>query len=613
MAQFFNEESVGIFKKIIKENVKPIPNGGFEFSDFTTYINVSQTTNYWIVGTNSKYSGNYAAYITNNNSSSVYDNTQSQFSHFYRDIKVDRDFPKIRFKAKVGGEANNDYLSVYVSEAIYNPIPGRNFEPLTSYAYSGKINLNSNFLTYEINLSNAIDKVVRVTFSWVNNSSGGIQPSAIIDDIEFFSDPDQIISLDPSVLKIKGQIREFLEPIYLNTSIVGLGGLDVGFLEPSTFYNIFAVYEFKNIYLVASKNSEPLGFNSFKLVGRFRTNIDSQIEEIKYSYILDNYLENFEFFQLKNDLFIDKINNLCVSNWESYTATTTSFYWSSVCFGDNKYVAVSSDTSKNTNKIIYSENGLDWSAVTNYTNISSFNSVIYANKIFVAIANSSDTSLNIATSTNGSSWFSQTSPSGRNWSSLTYGDGLFVAVAKSGSGNRVMTSTNGSSWTLRTTPADNNWESVTYGKGYFVAVASSGSENRVMISSNGFDWQIINEIQNNTWNSVCYGKGIFVAVSSDGSSRIMVSQDAINWQLVDYPILNSWKSVSYDYILEHFIIVSEDGTQDRVIVSRDGFLWNPKVNPNLSYTFVTGVGGEFFALTNKTTNFSYAKSLKIYS
>ncbi len=37
-------------------------------------------------------------------------------------------------------------------------------------------------------------------------------------------------------------------------------------------------------------------------------------------------------------------------------------------------------------------------------------------------------------------------------------------------------------WTARTSAADNDWQSVTYGNGLFVAVASSGTGNRVMTS-----------------------------------------------------------------------------------------------------------------------------------
>ena len=79
-------------------------------------------------------------------------------------------------------------------------------------------------------------------------------------------------------------------------------------------------------------------------------------------------------------------------------------------------------------------------------------------------------------------WTSRTSAADNNWRGVTYGNGLFVAVAINGSGNRVMTSPDGITWTIRTSAANNNWSGVTYGNGLFVAVATTGSGNRVMTS-----------------------------------------------------------------------------------------------------------------------------------
>jgi hypothetical protein len=45
-----------------------------------------------------------------------------------------------------------------------------------------------------------------------------------------------------------------------------------------------------------------------------------------------------------------------------------------------------------------------------------------------------------------------------------------------------MTSPDGITWTARTSAADNNWIGVTFGNGLFVAVAWSGTGNRVMTS-----------------------------------------------------------------------------------------------------------------------------------
>ena len=48
-----------------------------------------------------------------------------------------------------------------------------------------------------------------------------------------------------------------------------------------------------------------------------------------------------------------------------------------------------------------------------------------------------------------------------------------------------MTSPDGINWTIRTSAADNSWRSVTYGNGLFVAVAYTGTGNRVMTSPDG--------------------------------------------------------------------------------------------------------------------------------
>ena len=66
------------------------------------------------------------------------------------------------------------------------------------------------------------------------------------------------------------------------------------------------------------------------------------------------------------------------------------------------------------------------------------------------------------------------------WRRVTYANGLFVAVAQTGTGDRVMTSSNGITWTTMNSAADNDWIGLTYGNGRFVAVSNTGTGNRVM-------------------------------------------------------------------------------------------------------------------------------------
>ena len=83
-------------------------------------------------------------------------------------------------------------------------------------------------------------------------------------------------------------------------------------------------------------------------------------------------------------------------------------------------------------------------------------------------------------------WATRVSAVDNEWFFVTWSPelGLFVAVAASGTGNRVMTSPDGIAWTIRTSAADNSWRSVTWSPqlGLFVAVAQSGTGNRVMTS-----------------------------------------------------------------------------------------------------------------------------------
>jgi hypothetical protein len=130
------------------------------------------------------------------------------------------------------------------------------------------------------------------------------------------------------------------------------------------------------------------------------------------------------------------------------------------------------------------------------------------------------------TSPDGITWTSRISAADNQWQSVTYGNGLFVAVANTGTGNRVMTSPNGITWTIRTSAANNGWLSVTYGNGLFVAVAISGTGDRVMTSPDGINWTIRTSAADNQWNGVTFGNGLFVAVAYSGTgNRVMTSAD----------------------------------------------------------------------------------------
>jgi hypothetical protein len=105
---------------------------------------------------------------------------------------------------------------------------------------------------------------------------------------------------------------------------------------------------------------------------------------------------------------------------------------------------------------------------------------------------------------------------------------MFVAVADTGTGNRVMTSPNGTTWMSRTSAADNAWNSVCWAPelSLFVAVAFTGTGNRVMTSPDGITWTSRTSAADNGWLSVCWAPelSVFVAVADTGAgNRVMTS------------------------------------------------------------------------------------------
>jgi Secretion system C-terminal sorting domain len=223
-------------------------------------------------------------------------------------------------------------------------------------------------------------------------------------------------------------------------------------------------------------------------------------------------------------------------------------------------------------------------------------SVTYGNGLFVAIAKGENpaTVTNIMTSPDGITWTAYTAPVMYNYCDITYGNGLFVAVSSHGA-NQVITSTDGITWTGRTPATTSAWYAVTYGNGLFVATAIS-SLNAVMTSPNGITWTSRSSPVND-WRSVTYANGLFVAVgSSYEGNRVMTSPDGITWTGRYSPTQNEWLSVTYGNGL--FVAVAGSGVGNRVMTSPDGITWTAR-SPAADYQWnsVTYGNGIFVAVS----------------
>ena len=226
-------------------------------------------------------------------------------------------------------------------------------------------------------------------------------------------------------------------------------------------------------------------------------------------------------------------------------------------------------------------------------------SVAYGNGRYVAVANNGGTS-DVMTSTDGVNWSSTTSGVANQWTAITYGNGLFVAVAYSGTGNRVMTSPDGLTWTARTSAADILWQGVVWGGSTYVAVASDGGTQQVMTSPDGITWtrQTTPSSQSGiNWSSVAYGNGTFVAVAGSGTgNRVMTSSDGITWTARTSAADNQWEAVVFGG--GKFVAVSATGSTSSAMTSTDGITWTLRTTPGSGWLGLCYGNGLFVAVSN---------------
>jgi hypothetical protein len=260
-------------------------------------------------------------------------------------------------------------------------------------------------------------------------------------------------------------------------------------------------------------------------------------------------------------------------------AAAAQYLWSSVTYGNGRFVAVA-QVGANNNNVMTSTDGITWTlgSLTSTT----WYSVTYGNGRFVAVATSGAV---VTSDDDGATWTSRNTPSAislHSWTSVTYGNGLFVAVAQSGSGtgNRAMWSADGINWTTGSTPSENQWRGITYGNGLFVAVSTNGTGNRVMTSPDGITWTSRTSATDNDWNSITYGDGLFVAVGNyiingNSSTRVMTSPNGINWTAQTSAATNNWQAVTYAN--GNFVAVSNSGSSNRVMTSGIFYVANAPV------------------------------------
>ena len=130
-----------------------------------------------------------------------------------------------------------------------------------------------------------------------------------------------------------------------------------------------------------------------------------------------------------------------------------------------------------------------------------------------------------------------------NWSDITYGDGMFVAIAYDS--NVAAYSTDGKNWSFTTLPSTEKWTKVKYGMGVFIAI--SYFSNVCAYSSDGINWSQGTTISTLKWTSLVFDGSyyMFYAVPEEGMAY-KYTMDGYDWGMDELPIEAQWSDMTFD-------------------------------------------------------------------
>jgi hypothetical protein len=236
--------------------------------------------------------------------------------------------------------------------------------------------------------------------------------------------------------------------------------------------------------------------------------------------------------------------------------------------------------SKTDNQILYSiDSGETWN-VTSLTNTVEYGSfVVYAIDTigFIVLKNNSAT---YYISYDGINWIPQVLPisTPQTWVGFASDPNQRAVILASNSDTAYYTQRLGlvdTRWIPIALPSKKNWASIAYGNGTFVATCIGDSA--VTYSTDGLHWNTSNiPLGSNNWQSITFGNGLFVTITR-GDSLAAYSVDGITWNVGQLPNIASWNKITYtnDFsILKQYVAIA--GYNERSVsgaVSRNGKDW----------------------------------------
>ena len=200
----------------------------------------------------------------------------------------------------------------------------------------------------------------------------------------------------------------------------------------------------------------------------------------------------------------------------------------------------------------YSADGITWSAANMVTS-ATWVDVTFGNQKFLAISSDSTT---VRLSGDGEVWDQTGTLTTTGFTSVAYGGGKFVAI-KSGSSVANYSTTGTGTWTAGALPSSSNWNSVAYGNNRFVAVSNT-SGTVAAYSLDGITWTASTLPSTAQWTKITYGQGVFLAVST--TTAAATSPDGVTWTArTTSTAANGFSAITFGNRNRYGLFVGVDG------------------------------------------------------
>lgn len=212
-------------------------------------------------------------------------------------------------------------------------------------------------------------------------------------------------------------------------------------------------------------------------------------------------------------------------NWKMVTVPHNLNNKKDICYGAGRFIIVGNAANNATTLAITSTDGINWTEENLFPVSQLWTSITHGNGMFVAVGNT-----NVAVySSDGVNWNTTTIPIS-DLKLIEYLNDRFIALPVSG--NSVAYSLDGVNWDVSTIPVSTSWYSATYGKGIYIIV---GGSRIAAYSTDGENWTGLTT-PSYTLQRIAYGNGIFVLAGLSGNYAY--STDGLNWttsQITDKP------------------------------------------------------------------------------